>query len=239
MSRQISKTPMRVPAGLNNTTNTIGLWRDFGAMDPTRFQDFKNDFLTYAAGDYTITQTGGSAALAAGSGGWLALTASTGGTDSIYMQHVAASWAMEAGKRAWFETRFKLSAITAGTAIIGLVATDTTPETNTDGIYFHKNVAGTGVVDFVVKGSSTATTASTITTLAADTFVRLGFFYNGVDAIEYFVDGVKAGTSVSTNLPSANLTFTMGVAATTATARVLTIDYVAMAKERLYANSPI
>lgn len=243
MSRQVSQTPARFPSGVNNSlvgNDPRSLWRNYGAPDPTRYQTFHNDFYTYAAGDYTITQTGGTAALAAGAGGWLALTASTGGTDSIFMQHAAVSWYPEASAQIWFEARVKFDAVTTGNAIIGLVATDTTPLTNTDGVYFIKSTAGTGVLSFVVNGSSTATTVTTATTAVADTFVRLGFYVNPRDAtVEYYIDGVKTGASVNTNLVAASgLALTMGIAATSAASRVLTVDYVTIAKERFWASNP-
>lgn len=236
----MAQPPVRYPSGVSTSprgANPNSLFRNYPAEHPSRLIRFHNDFFSYAAGDYTITQTGGSAALVDGSGGLLALTASTGGTDSIFMQHAKISWYPSAGNQLWFDTRIKMDAVSTGNMIIGLVAQDTTPLTNTDGLYFIKSTAGTGVLSFVQNASSTATT-NTATTLVADTFVRLGFYYNGKDAVEYFVDGLKVGTNTVTNLPSAGMTFTMGVAATSAVARVLTVDYVSIANERYTPANP-
>ena len=242
MSRQASRTPVRFPAGVNNSlagANPAALLSGYGALDPTRYIATFNDHFTYAAGDYTITQTGGTAALADGAGGWLALTASTGGTDSIYMQNAKKSFYPDTVSRLWYEVRLKMDAVSTGTFVCGLIVTDTTPASNTDGIYFQKATAGTGAIDFVVNGSSTATTASAITTMTADTFIRLGFHYNPRGSeLTYYVNGVQAGSTVTTNYPtSAGLTLTKGVAATSAVARTLTFDYEFAAQERWTPNA--
>lgn len=233
--------PVRYPGGINNAlrgADPRGIYRNLPTLVPHRVAEYFNDFYDYAAGDFTITQTGGTAALVDGDGGQIALVASTGGTDSIFLQHPKLSWYPEAGKQMWFSTRLKMDAVTTGNMIIGLVAQDTTPLTNTDGIYFTKPTAGTGAIDFIVRGSSTSTTASAVTTLAANTFTRLGFYYNGKDGVEYFVDGLKIGTSAITTLPSAGLTLTLGVAATSVVARTLTLDYTYVSKERFTPASP-
>lgn len=233
--------PVRFPAGVNNGLrggDPRGIYRNLPTVVPHRLAQYHNDYFSYAAGDWTITQTGGTAALADGDGGQIALVASTAGTDSIFMQHPKLSWYAAAGKQMWFSTRLKMDAVTTGNMIVGLVAQDTTPLTNTDGIYFIKSAAGTGAIDFVVRASSASTTASTVTTLVANTFVRLGFYYNGKDAVEYFVDGLKVGESVITNLPAVGLTLTQGVAATSVAARTLTIDYNYVSAERFTAANP-
>jgi hypothetical protein len=90
-------------------------------------------------------------------------------------------------------------------------------------------VAATGV--FTVNSAATAATA--IATLVANTFVEVGFYYNGVDGIEYSVDGVVKGTAAVTNLPDdEELTVTFGIQNGEAVANVLSIDYIMVCKER-------
>ena len=85
----------------------------------------------------------------------------------------------------------------------------------------------------VVNKNGTATTKTGVATLVADTFVDLAFYYNGVDAIEYAVNGVKVGTAVVTNLPDdEDLTITFGIQNGEAVAKTMTIDYIFVSKER-------
>ena len=226
--------PTRLPSGYNNIPegNRQHPLRMLPAPDPTRLVEYFNDFLSYDTDDWTLTQSGGTVALADGDGGLATLTASTGGTDYCYLQVPKLQFYPEVGKQLWFEARLKLDAVSTGKAVVGLVAQDATPIANTDGIYFAKDTAGTGAIDFVVKKTSTATTAAAIKTAVADTFVRLGFYYDGKSTISYYVDGVKAGDVAATNLPSAGLTVTIALLATSAAERVLTVDYVYAAKER-------
>jgi hypothetical protein len=242
MSRQASRTPSRCPAGYNNSlagANPASLLANYPDRDPTRLVLHFDDYFKYASTDWTTTQTGGTAAGSAGDGGWLALVASTGGTDSIYQQHIAQSFYPSTTQRLWYEIRVKMDAVSTGTAVFGLIVTDTTPGTNTDGIYFQKAAAGTGSIDFVVNASSTATTTSAIATMVGGTFIRLGFMYDPrANEVAYYVDGLQKGTAVTTNFPSAaGLALTHGVAATSAAARTLTIDYELAAKERWTPNS--
>ena len=69
--------------------------------------------------------------------------------------------------------------------------------------------------------------------MANDTFVRLGFFYDGASAIEYSVNGVTKGTSVTTNLvDDEDLTVSFAIQNGEAVAKTMTVDYIFVAKER-------
>jgi hypothetical protein len=92
---------------------------------------------------------------------------------------------------------------------------------------------GAATVNFLVEKNNTATTASSVATMANDTFIRLGFYYDGVSAVQYFVNGANAGSSVTTNLPDdEDLTVTFAIQNGEAVAKTMTVDYIYVAKER-------
>jgi hypothetical protein len=72
-----------------------------------------------------------------------------------------------------------------------------------------------------------------VATLANNTFVSLGFYYDGVSQVQYFVNGVSAGASVTTNLPDdEDMTVSFAIQNGEAVAKTMTVDYVFVAKER-------
>jgi hypothetical protein len=115
---------------------------------------------------------------------------------------------------------------------MGLQVTDTTPLAVANGVFFIKN-DGAATVDFVLTKASASTTNSAVTTLADDTFIRLGFYYDGASMF-YFANGSLAGSSVVTNLPlsTTNLTVSFALQNGEAVAKTMTVDYIFVAKER-------
>lgn len=242
MSRQASRTPVRFPSGVNNAINggnPAYNWNTYGAMDPTRYYSYLNDFTNYAAGDWTITDVGtDTRALTDGAGGRLLLTTGAAGTDSTFLQLPKLMFFPVVGTRHWFETKFQLDNATLSNFVVGLQSQDTTPLAVADGIYFIK-ASGAATVDFIVKAAAGSTTTnSAITSVAAATDITLGWHYDGQGNIDYFVNRVKAGTSVATNMPVVGLTVSFGVAASTAAARTANLDYIFVSQERAYPNSP-
>lgn len=225
-------TPTRFPSGVTNVTKASDLGM-FTAPDPTKNHVYFNDFDTYVAGDWTVTAAGtaSAAAIADVDGGAITLTTDAGATDSVYLDKLGESFLFEAGKKLWFKTRLKVSNATSSTFAIGLQITDTSPLDVTDGVFFAK-AGGSTSVTLEVEKNNTAT-SSTVATMANDTFITLGFYYDGVSGISYFADGVQIGTSAVTNLPDDELlTVSLALKNTTTSARVLTVDYVLAAKQR-------
>jgi hypothetical protein len=222
----------RFPNGVTNVGED-SLFAAMGQLAPTKFHTYMEDFDYYAAADWTVTETqaGATQALTNGDGGLLLLTNSAADDDLNALQKVGASFAFAAGKKLWFEARFKVSDATQSDFVMGLQGTDTTPLDTTDGVFFLK-ADGSTSVSLVVEASSTATTTSSVATVANDTFVRLGFWYDGDAAVYYFVNGALGGKSVTTNLPTADLRVSFGIQNGEAVAKTMTIDYVFVAKER-------
>jgi len=210
------------------------LFAELGQPAATLYHTYFEDFDYYTAADWTVTETdaGATQALADGDGGLLLITNTAADNDLVSLQKKGESFRFEAGKALFFEARFKVSDATQSDVVIGLQITDTTPLDVTDGVFFIK-ADGAATVDFRVEKNNTATTASAMATMANDTYIRLGFYYDGVSAVQYFVNGSIAGSSVTTNLPDdEDMTITIAIQNGEAAAKTMTVDYVYVAKER-------
>lgn len=228
--------PTRFPAGITNA-NVGEVTAKLGMPDPTKFHTFFNDFDTFAAGDWTITEigAGGTSALVAGDGGLLVITTDVLDNDAIQIQNTVATFLMETGKQCFFKARFKIEDATQSDMLIGLALTDTTVFDATDGIFFQKD-DGDDNIDFYVKKDSTTgqNVALDIGTMVDDTFIVLGFHYDGKSTVGAYINDVLVDKldASSTYLPDAVLAVTAAYRAGEAGAIDMTIDYLFAAKER-------
>lgn len=226
------------PFGLNNITrqNILGELRH---LDPTQLHTFFNDFDNYIASNWIVTETQASAtqALTDADGGVLLLTNSAADDDLNALQKVGESFRFQAGKKSFFKARFAVSDATQSDFVMGLQITDTTPLAVTDGVYFRKD-DGDANLDFVVVKDSTASTATAITTVANNTYITVGFYYNGVDEVVYAAstnsnNPTVLGKLATTNLPDdEDLTISFGIQNGEAVAKTMSIDYIFAAQER-------
>jgi hypothetical protein len=225
----------------NGVTNNIkqNLLGELTELDPSKVHTFFNDFDTYVAGNWTVTETqaGATQALTDGDGGILLLTNSAADDDLNALQKVGESFRFASGKKLWFKSRFKVSDATQSDFVMGLQITDTTPLAVTDGVYFRKD-DGDANLDFVIVKDSTATTATAITTVVSDTYITAGFYYDGKSSISYFagtdtLDPTFLGKSVLTNLPNdEDLTVSFAIQNGEAVAKTMSVDYILVSKER-------
>ncbi len=226
-------TTTRFPNGVTNVGEQ-SLFAELGQPAATLYHTYFEDFDYYTAADWTVTETqaGATQALTDGDGGLLLITNTAADNDLVSLQKVGESFRFASGKPLFFEARFKVSDATQSDVVIGLQITDTTPLDVTDGVFFIK-ADGAATVDFLVEKNNTATTASAVATMANDTYIRLGFYYDGISAVQYFVNGSIAGSSVTTNLPDdEDMTITIAIQNGEAVAKTMTVDYVYVAKER-------
>ena len=232
-------TPTRFPKGVGTSDAQTSLGM-FPLPNPFKNHLYFNDFDTFAAGDWTITTTeagAGSAteAVTDKDGGALLITNAAGDNDLDNLQLAGESFAMAAGKQAWFSCKLQTSDATQSDIFVGMIiktATDPVGTAPTDGIFFRKDDGDTDI-DFVVTKDSTATEATGIATLADATDVELGFYYDGVDTIEYFVNDARVGSSVTTNLPDDEvLSLMMHIQNGEAVAKTMTVDWIMGCKER-------
>lgn len=214
-------------------------WQDLPRTD---FFEFFNDFTRptdYDTNDWTLTTVeagAGSATEAIGNlaGGVLVVTNDAADDDSDFFQSTKEVFKYDATKALEFEIRCKISDVTQSDFIAGLCITDTTPLANSDGIFFRKNDADT-IPDFVVCKNGTETVVELPAALANDTWVKLGFYYDGNTAhkLQIFVNDIRVGAAALTNVPDdEELAITFGLQNGEAVAKVLSVDYIRCIQQR-------
>lgn len=233
----MSSIPTRAPNGVSNLLPD-NLLASYPALFPYKgICEWGTDFDRYRAADWTVTVVGtGTAALANGAGGILALTTSAGATDAVYLDKVGENWQAQVGYRLWFKGRFQVSDATNTELVGGLQTTDTSPIAVTDGIYFHKPSAGTRLYLVQISASTgLTTTTDTGVNIANSTYAAAGFYYDGQGNLKWAVydstDTVVAQGTVAANLPAVTLTESFGILNAAAAAHTLDVDYVWTAQE--------
>lgn len=209
--------------------------------DPTRLHTWMDDFDNYTAGDWTITEAGtGTRAVGNLDGGVLVITNGASDDNNNFLQWSGntASGTVEtyrwaANRSMWFKARCKISDATESDFVMGLQITDTSPLAVSDGFYFLKADGSTTLTFYATKNSTSSTV--TAATLADDTYVTMGFWWDPALAkMQVFVDDVVVGEITSTtNMPDdEDLTISFGIQNGEAVAKVLSIDYICVVKDR-------
>jgi hypothetical protein len=215
--------------------------------DPTTMHMFWDDFDKYTAGDWVINTTeegGGDAteALADADGGILVVTNDAADNDADFFQwaggagSVKETFTFAVGKKLTFKARFKVSDATQSDFIIGLYATDTTPLSNNNGVYFQKD-DGDALLDLHMGNGTNTTDTTSLATVGDNTYLTVGFVYTGGalgtgTLLEIFVNDALVGSSVTTNLPTTELAVSFGIQNGEAVAKIMSLDYIFVAKER-------
>ena len=229
--------PTRLSNGVS-TNDAQYLWGNYPLPAPftssgsslTGVAEYANDFVSSVA-EYTVTGTSSTLALSAGNGGLAVLT--PGGTTTATAAYKTASnVAFVAGNQLWFNARFKASAVSGTKSFyVGLRAGSSA----NDGIWFSKAASSTSVNLVSVVNSTSTTLVTGVATAAADTYLDLGFYYNGTDILVYSGDTMVARVSAptigssGTTLTSANLGPVMQITPTATD--TLTVDYIAASVE--------
>ena len=241
--------PSRVVSHFANNASPFGgpgnvietnILSDLPQPDPTRFHTYLEDFDYYTAADWTVTTTASitaTQALTSADGGVLLLQFTTTNDDAIIaLQKVGNDFLMESGKTFFFKTRLAISSISAD-FVAGLQITDTTPQGVSDGAYFYKSSAA-ATVDFIIRRNATTgtTSAAAFTTVSADSYVTLSFYYDGASTVWYGAyDQVMGSLNVDASLPDALLTPSFAIisgGSANVSAPSLSMDFMYAAKER-------
>ena len=246
-------TVTRFPPGLNNTKEN-GILSDMFIPDRIwKVHEYSNDFDQYIAGDWTLSGAGATAALIAGDGGLLLVSAAVSTFASL--QKLPANYQLAKGFRTWFEERAALDSL-VGVLLVGLLnatATPFTPASQTDGAYF-LSITATGALTFNIAVGGVITTVQCGVNLVAGLQAKLAFYYdaavyaagfpNGRVLWEASGPGVTAPARgeivvpVASVFPGAvNLAETLAVNAPTAVVRTLTVDTLYAAKDRTNINA--
>lgn len=237
-------SPVRMTAGVSTANRGTTLF-NYPRPDPTKVYEYFDDFEIYVSGDWTRTAVGaGTSALAADEPfGALLLTNAAADNDSIQHQLTTENFTLTAGKKAWFKARFKVSDATQSDFLIGLAVLDTTlmgstdGDGVTDGIFFSKDDGDTSL-DFQCQKDATtgqlrAAAIATVTTA----YTTVGFEYDGLRYIKYFVNDVHIGTmnltsTQATYLPDTPVTVSFAMQNGEAVAKTMHVDYIFAAIER-------
>ena len=227
--------PSRFTNGLSNMDINHGPTYNYLLPDTiTRMHEYKNDFDTYTAGDWTVTKTSAAStqALTAGDGGLLLLTNPANINFIQTSQLSIASFTPAAGKKLWAKIIFRLADVVNSHFIFGLISANTTPFSSiADGIYV-KKAGGAKTFAFTVVKSGTATTVTGYGTMTNATNVHAGFYYDGKDKVRFYIDGKQMATLASTNLPTAvNLAPLFSFKSGTSAGTSASIDAILAAKE--------
>lgn len=232
-------SPTRFPAGVSTQSVTQTL-ANFPMPDPGKVYVDYHDFDQYVAADWTVTNTTShqTIGLVTGAGG---VFSSVGGGASVTgdigaIQSSPLDINFASTQPVWFYTGIKATSAINNQILTGITSSNAALAP-TDGIYFNK-AAGSTAIDFVVRKASTSTTQTAVATLVNNTYIRLGFYYNGKDSVDVFVNDVKVySQTVLTNLPTATaLGKTVGVkaAATSPTTADVIVDFSLAAQARSY-----
>ena len=250
-----SSAPMRIQAGFTQDQS----WQPLGLLgqpDPLFYQTYVDDFMYYQSGRYTVTATGnGSVAATPLDGGAVIFTTNSSTpatTDIVSVETNVANTTLSATQKIAFLVRLQLSDVTNAALNVGLIQKTTTPFTVTDGIVMSKASGSTSIVVSVVSGSTTqasVTIPSSALSLANNTYVDLGFVYDGKSDLLVFAGqnliGQKTNQDTATlgpvariasvgslTLSSAVLAPVVAVESGTASSKTMTVDFVYAAKER-------
>jgi hypothetical protein len=193
-----SETPeWKVASGF--LTNSL-LWRNCPYRlepDPSVWKVWEDDFLNPAsatASDYHAYTSNddagtGTNAFQDAAGGVYNVVTAAADNDYHAMSLVAENWKFAAGKKLWFEARFKLAEATTNESAwwFGLTDTLTTggfqanaagPLASYDGAMIWKDEA-TMAIDFETSNAGTQATTTNMATFVTDTWTRVGLFFDG------------------------------------------------------------
>jgi len=209
--------------------------------DPSRCHTWFDDFDDYTAAEWTITETGtGTRAVGNLDGGVLVITNGAVDDNNNFLQWsgntsaaTVETWKWEAGKSMWFKARFKVSDATQSDFVMGLQITDTAPLDATDGLFFIKADGSTSMT-FRAEKNDTASTV-TVGTIADDTYFTCGFHWDAALGVMnvYYNDVIAGQLTSTTNFPDdEELTLSFGVQNGEAVAKVMSLDYILVSKDR-------
>jgi hypothetical protein len=242
----------RMPNGVTNAASwqTMG---QSGVPDPTWGHVYSNDFDTFSAGDWTISNTGVTPtnALSAVDGGALLTTTTAGIADASYLQLATASFKLIPGKAAFFKWAGQISDIANSVFHAGLIMTSSTPLTANDGVYLVKATAQGGLVLRSVVGGVTTSVALPITSaIIAATYFEIGIEVDYLGNVAAYFNPTTGSNPISASAAAAGqsrgrvamlatpgvtqalLAPSFGLLNSTAAARTMTTDFITAVRER-------
>ena len=202
-------------------THQTGVWANCPLLewrhDPMIGVLLDEQWISYDAtattGDYLLTQaTTGTAAISTAAPGVLELDSnSTTSTQGANLQRIKSAFLPAAGKNIWAEFKIKIvDTFDKVELFVGLSELDTTliaSSANSSANHIGwQCVTDDGVLLFTNEKAGTGATAAAAT-IAEDTYIRLGFRYDGTaDTVQQYINGVAVGSAaVTANVPKVAL----------------------------------
>jgi hypothetical protein len=238
-----------------NTPATPLLWKGSPAMrpDPAYAFEIFDDFLnpvTSAISDtqaWTVLSDGatGTPVFQDAAGGWFNVVTAAADNDYSAYSSVTEPFLFAAGKKLWFEARFKIAEATTNESTwwFGLSDTLTTggmqanaagPLATYDGALIWKEPETALTVNFETSNAGTQSTLSAFATSISNTVHRAGFYFDGTATTStitpYFHNGTSWTVGTAQNITLSGLEemrVVYGVkAGPTAAAETLQVDYI-------------
>ena len=165
--------------------------------------------------------------------------------DDTFIQLRGGSFYCVAGRPMRFQVRFRANSITTTTHTFGMYVPNTIGTLTTNPLDSATNGIGlnivNGAVTFQVKNASTTVTGQATTgTIAASTTTvwnTVGFYWDGINALTFYVNGKSVGSYNGAAIPTGlYLTPTLGITTTAAATPDMDIDYVAVSVEGVGAG---
>ena len=156
---------------------------------------YMNDYFdTGTTANYSLSGTGAVAlgVGAAGINGTVVLTPASATASAV--TRAATAWQFVANRKFWFLQRIAPSAVTGVMSMFFGLNTANAAIT-ADGIYFRKAASQLNLDLVSVINGTTTVLAAAITTVAAGTYVDVGFYYDGTDLQVFVSDAVVARIS--------------------------------------------
>lgn len=224
-----------VPADVAKFTESGSFFEGWNFGQPLANCVFFDDFVRFNANEWTITETDAAATeeLTTGENGILLVTNTAADNDLVSMQACATAglpFRPEVGRKLWFACKFAVSEATQVDWLVGLLETDTTPFTTSNGIFFTKPDGSTEVNFFAINSGATSGLGSTFT-FTANTWWEVAFIVNSLNSVEIWVNGNVVGT-ITTNIPTSSLRPTIAIQNGDANSRLLLVDYILAAQTR-------
>lgn len=227
--------PTRLPKGISTAAKNSEL-SNFPAQDPTKVHTYFNDFDVYTAGDWTQTATSVGAGTSAitiddSDGGVALVTTAANENDGIFIESQGESFLLESGKKTWIKARLFVGDAIESDLIVGLHSTSVTPQAATMRFLF-ESVDGSAALYFNSDNNTTDSDSSTVATLADDTWVVIGAYYDGVSSISLYLNEAKITTMTDITVPAAEMAIGFGYLNGAAGAETAGLDYLLVSKER-------
>ena len=250
--------PTHFPNGVTNVTKE-SMFGDLKEFAPNTYTTFWADFVTPAdlgapsfnAADvscnmWTITKVDGGSdngsivSVTDGAGGLLTITTDDAENDGVALQSKVEAFNIAESKETFFETRIKAGDPTQTDWLCGLAIKDTTPFAGlSDSITFKCDDGSTAirlVSETNMSGSIVSASVTAVASMSDDTFVKLGYHFDGFSNIKVFTDDVHvatlsvvSGTNLVTDEDMAPI---VAVLTGEAAANTIVVDYIAAMQEK-------